>query len=118
MPIVEVLETFDPTLYAKRIENRLIDFYTNDKTIYDTLSQTFENDIRHRFEPSADVELDRTHVIVLKKLPHNRYHYRVYLQPHKLKGDVTAKSKYLEWLEGQDKILLSAAVKRWFMKTD
>ena len=118
MPIVRVLEAFDLASYATRVEHRQLDFYTNDKGMYDTLSQEFESQIIHRFEPSADVNLDQAHVIVSKKLPHDRYQYRVYLQPHKLKGDVVGKEKYLEWLDGQDKILVSAAVKRWFMKTD
>lgn len=118
MPIVEFLETLDPTQYATRHETRQIDFYTNERSIYDALSQHFESSIIHRYEPSADADLDRSHVIIVDQLPHKRYQYRVYLQPHKLKGDPEAKQKYLDWIVVQDKILISEAVKRWFLKTD
>ena len=120
-PLVDCLLSRDSNLWAKRIEHKSIDIYTNDRNFYEELSTKFVNVIEQRFEPDEnqiDLLDSNSKIIICDKLPHNRYHYRVYLQPHKLKGDVDAKIKYLDWIDSQDKILLSEAVKRWFIKTD
>jgi hypothetical protein len=75
----------------------------------------------HRFEPSAAAAelLEQPQTIVAAKLPHNKYHYKVYLLPHKLAGDKESKKKYVEWLKGQTpRITCTPAVERWFIKTD
>jgi hypothetical protein len=109
------------TVWAKRIENTLVDFYTNDYCFYQTLSENFESVMTHRFEPSeASAELlEKPQTIVAAKLPHNKYHYRVYLLPHKLAGDKESKKKYVDWLKSQTpRITCTPAVEKWFIKTD
>jgi len=109
------------TVWAKRIENTLVDFYTNDYCFYQTLSENFESVMTHRFEPSeASAELlEKPQTIVAAKLPHNKYHYRVYLLPHKLTGDKESKKKYVDWLKSQTpRITCTPAVEKWFIKTD
>lgn len=107
------------TDYFKRIERDNIDIYTNDKSVYDELYNRFKNQTFHRFEPDEQViqYLDRKNIIV-KKLPKNRYQYRVYLKPHNVK-DKSDKSRFLDWLRGQTpKISISDAVEQWFINTD
>lgn len=115
------LEQFDSNSWAKRIEGNLVDFYTNDIEFYNRFSINFSELIKNRFEPSAkmaEVLNDHEFAIVGKKLPHNRYNYRVYLSPHKMDHDVEEKTKYLDWLETQHpKIRCSSKVRDWFIKT-
>lgn len=122
LEICEFLEQWDAKLWSKRIENNFIDFYTNDKDFYQQLSLKFAEILIHRFEPSEDsLALLNTNssVVAVKKLPHNRYHYRVYLLPHKMAGDKEGKQKYIDWLKSQNsKVTCTEAVEKWFMYTD
>lgn len=115
------LEQFNSDIWSKRIENNSIDFYTNNVEFYNRLSTRFNELIIHRFEPSPGFEEalnEKEYAIVGKKLPHNKYNYRVYLLPHKIIHDVEEKTKYLDWLEKQaPKIRCSAKVRDWFLNT-
>jgi len=98
-----------------------LDFYTNDQSVYNDFCKKFNLILTQKFEPAADdLELlNNQYTIITKKLPHNKYRYRAFLRPHKMKGDLDAKQKYIEWIELQgDKVRLSKRVKEWFIKTD
>jgi hypothetical protein len=119
--LADVLLTHDPKIWTKRIENTLIDFYTNDVAFYNDISDKFKDLISQRFEPDESCSdlLDAPQTIITAKLPHNKYRYRVYLKPHKLAGDRDSKQKYVDWLKGQHpRITCTPAVERWFIKTD
>ena len=59
-----------------------------------------------------------TNVAVIK-YPHDRYKHKVYLLPHKMKGDKESKQRYLEWLKKQcPKVTCTKAVEKWFLDTD
>jgi len=111
---------WDNELWFKRIECSAIDIYTNDKTMYDELSLNFEEIVCARSEPNEknlDL-LENTGSIIVKKLPHNRYAYKAFLLPHKIK-DRKDKKEYVNWITGQNnRILISDAVKEWFITTD
>ena len=107
--------------FNKRIEGNSTDLYTNDKEFYKEMYEHFENMVIHAFEPMPGYEdkIADSQEIITTKLPHNKYLYKVYLAPHKLKGDLDKKIKFLDWITGQgDKIRMSEAVKKWFIKTD
>jgi hypothetical protein len=107
-------------LWSKRIECSAIDIYTNDKTMYNDLFLTFEEMACARSEPNEkDLDLlENTGSIIVKKLPHNKYAYKAFLLPHKIK-DRKDKKEYVNWIAGQhNRILISDAVKEWFIKTD
>jgi hypothetical protein len=111
---------WDKELWSKRIEYSAIDIYTNDKTMYTDLFLTFEEMACARSEPNEkDLDLlENTGSIIVKKLPHNRYAYKAFLLPHKIK-DRKDKKEYVDWITGQNnRILISDAVKEWFIKTD
>lgn len=116
------LENFQSSAYHKRIEQDNIDLYTNDEKFYDDSSSTFVDHLIHRYEPDAstrDVLEKNDSFVSVKKLPHNKYRYRVYLLPHKLKNDKESKKKYVDWLKTQSpRIRCSTAVENWFIKTD
>jgi hypothetical protein len=119
--IVSCLVIKDSRLWTKRVEGHFLDIYTNDKEFYDQLSIDLEDLIVHRYEPDELCInlLDNPRTIVCDKLPHNRYNFRVYLQPHKLAGNIENKQKFLDWLIIQSpKITCTSAVQSWFMKTD
>lgn len=106
-----------PKEWGKRIESSYVDIYTNNLNLYDELSKVMVNDIIHRYEPdTAELDLlDDRYTIVSKKLPHDRYQLRVYLQPHKIK-DHNEKLLFLDWLEGQKpRVTLSKSVRDWFL---
>lgn len=106
-----------PKEWGKRIESSYVDIYTNNLNLYDELSKVMVNDIIHRYEPdTAELDLlDDRYTIVSKKLPHDRYQLRVYLQPHKIK-DHDEKLLFLDWLEGQKpRVTLSKSVRDWFL---
>lgn len=108
--------------YSLRIESALLDVYTNDKSFYDDISSTFEEKLIHRFEPSeADIDLlnSNKNYIAVDKLPKGRYNYRVYLLPHKMRGDREGKQRWLDWVKNQSpKITCSDSVEKWFLNTD
>lgn len=106
------------SIWHKRIESDQIDIYTNNVHFFKNAVDEFEDDVIHAFEPSAGTELLKNNVIAAKKLPHNKYKYKVYLQPHKSK-DRDVKTRYVQWCDSQvPKIRMSEAVKTWFIHTD
>ena len=106
--------------YAKRIERDNIDLYTNDESIYNAILDNFADLIRISVSPRPHLlnELDTNKYIICKKLPHNRYKFRVYLLPHKLKNNKEEKIKYLKWLENISAINISSKTQKWFITTD
>ena len=116
------LDLQDKKSYATRIERDYIDFYSNDKKFYEDISNKFENILKHRFEPdeSTKTVLDQSNnSITVKKLPKNRYNYRVFLLPHKMAGDKEGKQKYINWLKSQSpRITCTPAIEKWFIHTD
>ena len=114
------LLNYDPSIWSKRIENSNIDFYTNDLKFYNDISNQYKDFVNLRFEPDVNSNiLDQPQVIVGKKLPHNKYQFRVYLLPHKLAGDTEEKEKFINWMKTQNsKIRLTDTVIKWFMHTD
>jgi len=119
--IANFLIDHNTSVWAKRIEQSIIDLYTNEKDFYDSISKEFDDILIHQFEPSADSSdlLEKSSAIVVKNLPHNKYNYRVYLLPHKFKGDTEEKTKYIKWLKSQSpKITCTSAIESWILKTD
>ncbi len=119
--ICRFINVIDPTSWAKRIERNFLDFYTNDKVIYEDFCKKFNHIIIHHFEPEEDyIDLFKNqYTIITKKFPHNKFKYKVYLKPHNLKNDIHSKENFLSWIDSQEgKILISSVVKNWFIKTD
>jgi hypothetical protein len=119
--LLSYLETLDLSAWTKRVERSCIDIYTNDQEIFNDISEKFNDIVIHRFEPfEGSLEyLDVSSTIIGKKLPHDRYKYRVYLLPHKLANDKEAKQRFVEWIKNQSpRITCTPAVEQWFIKTN
>lgn len=104
---------------AVRIENNQIDVYTNDLLFFENIIKQFELDIIHCFAPTVGSEnmLDQKRTIISSKLPHDKYRYKVFLQPHKLSSE--DKLRWINWMDTQaDRVLISESVKNWFIKTN
>jgi hypothetical protein len=115
--LADFLLSFDQKTWAKRIEKNEIDLYTNDLQFYNRLKSEFIDLTVHAFEPEDPALLESTSSVVVKRLPHGKFKFKVFLLPHKIK-DVSDKHQYLEWIKGQgDKVLISEAVKTWFINT-
>lgn len=106
--------------YIKRIERDTIDFYTNDENVHKSFCDTFSAVIKTSYTPPAEYieALDSNKYIICKKLPHNKYKFKVYLLPHKLKHNKEDKIKYVNWLEKQKTVHISPLTKKWFILTD
>lgn len=119
--IIDFLSQQKKENYFIRLERDAIDFYTNDINFYDQINNAFTDIIKHRFEPDENSlkTLTEEPIIIVKKLPKDRYNYRAYLKPHMLKGDKESKVSYLKFLDGQSPaVSISESVKSWFMNTD
>jgi hypothetical protein len=117
----EFFKTYESKEWSKRIEGDTIDFYTNDRDLYDAAALEFNSTLVHQFEPesgSLDLMNDEKNIIV-KKLPHNKYRYKVFLQPHKMQGDKAAKQQYIDWVKKQTpRITFTDAIAAWFLSTE
>jgi hypothetical protein len=121
LAVAEFLSDYDKTIWAQRIEHYSLDLYTNDRQFYFAVLEEFETVVRSRSEPveNAIELLDDQQIILSKKLPHNKYKYRVYLKPHKLANDFESKRQYLDWIANQNgRITLTESVKHWFIRTE
>lgn len=119
LSLVETLSSYDKSLWQIRIEQSQLDVYTNDVDLYEIITNKFLHIVRIRFEPSNDIPLIGGNIIKIKKLPHDRYRFKVYLKPHKLFKDHDAKHHYIQWIESQSpRISITNSVKRWFLVTE
>jgi len=103
--------------WSKRIEGPCIDIYTNSKKLYDNVNLVLAAEVKQRFEPepgTAD-QLDNPRTVVVKKLPHDRFEYKVFLGVHK--ADQTEKESFINFLETHSKkIKCTTAVKTWIRR--
>jgi hypothetical protein len=116
----DFLKKYPKTTYAFRVESDIIDIYTNDESLFDTLLSNNQLNIRSAARPDkthTDILLNKKNIVV-NKYPHNRYRYKVFLLPHKNLNRVE-KTKYMNWLESLDgKVTVSSSIKSWFIRTD
>lgn len=115
--IANYLLSLDKDSWAKRIERNYLDIYTNEESVYDTLLLEFKDIVRLASKPnSKNLDMLDSTSIVVRKLPHDRFNYKVYLCPHRVK-DIESKAMYVKWLSEQPAILISDTVKKWFITT-
>jgi hypothetical protein len=115
--IAQDLLNYDSSSYSKRIESKILDLYTNDENFFNYFLEKYQQFTRLSVSPAPGNAPDDSHVILSKKLPHDRYLYKVFLQPHKIQS-VEEKQKYLDWLETQKpRVNFTDTVKNWFYKT-
>jgi hypothetical protein len=122
LSLIDFLDDWDRSLWSRRIERSCVDLYTNEKAFYEEVSEKFKDDVIHRFEPEENSleKLENSYNTIMgKKLPHDRYQFRVYLLPHKMKGDKEGKIRYVNWLKTQcPRVTCTTAIEEWFLKTD
>jgi hypothetical protein len=117
--VFKTLSSLDSSQYCKRIEVDVLDIYTNDKSIFDNIYNNHNKLVKGAFAPndSLDDLLSEKNVILAKKLPHDRYRYKVFLQPHRITS-LEEKTSFINWLGTQEpRVNISTTVKEWFYKT-
>ena len=117
--LAKLLDKLDSSHYAVRIENTTVDIYTNDQKIFDLICCSFITNLRACYAPAVGTEdqLNSGKIVVANKLPHDKFEFKVFLQPHNL-TDLEEKRKFLAWLDSQQEhILISNTVKTWFIQT-
>lgn len=118
--LANVLDKHDSTDRAVRVERNSVDVYTNSPILFDLIINQFSKELKHCFAPNKGSEeaLDQKRTILSSKLPHDRFQYKVFLQPHKF-DSVDDKLRWLSWLDTQkERIKISESVKHWFIKTN
>lgn len=117
--IVEFLITLNIDSWTKRIENDILDIYTNDEGIFNNATSVLKDIVHNASAPDPNniSILDNSSNVIVKKYPHNKYKHKVYLLPHRMSKDESVRVKYLDWVESQPNILISSAVKDWFVRT-
>lgn len=106
--------------YAKRVERNTTDLYFNDKSLFDEFYTSFKDNVQNAFMINPELEnfSSINNAIISKKYPHDRYKFKVFLQPHRIK-DYKEKKDFLNWLDTQNSaIYITTTVKNWFLKTD
>lgn len=105
--------------YLKRVESKILDIYTNDQSLFDYFLDKFDEHIKNAYKIDECNKnlLDLPYTVVAKHLPHKKYQFKVFLQPHKIKNK-DEKQRYLQWLDTQSpRIKISESVKSWFYNT-
>jgi hypothetical protein len=117
-----MLEQHSKDTFNIRIEGASLDLYTNNPVVYEEFSTALTKQLIHRFAPeeaSIDLLNNNSNCIIVKKLPKDRYRYRVYLRPHKMANDVEGKVGFIKWLRAQDgRITCSDSITGWFITTN
>lgn len=105
--------------YAKRVERNTTDLYFNDKGLFEEFCESFPSNIRGIFVVDPKLEkFNNDRAIISRKYPFDRYQFKIYLQPHRIK-DRKEKKDFLDWLASQDsKVLITDSVKDWFLRTE
>lgn len=106
--------------YCKRIERDTVDIYTNDKQIHYTLFDKFKTRVKLSCVPRDNLidQLNSNKYIICKKLPFDKYKFKAYLLPHRIRNDRNEKIKYIEWLSKQPRIKITDKVIEWFIVND
>lgn len=118
--LANALDQHDATDRAVRVERNLVDIYTNSPVLFDLIINKFSNELIHCFAPSEESKeaLEQKRTILSSKLPHDRFRYKVFLQPHKI-NSVDDKLRWLSWLDTQqERIKISESVRSWFIRTN
>jgi hypothetical protein len=118
--VAKFFDSWSKDLYAIRSEQGILDIYTNDTHLFNSFIETFNRLLRSVYQPEInDISLlQNKKNIVVKKYPHDRYKFKVFLLPHKVK-DIDQKHNLLDWVELQNgKITISTALKEWFITTN
>lgn len=115
-------KSYDKTSYARRVERNIVDIYTNDLDLFKKILFEFQDLVKAKYEPSPDLAsleaLDKN-MISAKKYPYGKYKFKVYLKPHKMRGDKESKIEWIKWVRlQQSKISLSDSTEKWFVNTD
>ena len=106
--------------WHKRIERDSIDLYTNDLEFFHQVLNNFSKLVKGYSvpKPTEVNTLLNTDSILAKKLPFNKYRYKVFLAPHKIRS-MQAKAEFIGWLKSQEnRVKISDTVKRWFITTN
>jgi len=118
--LIGILNQYDNKTWSKRLEGDYIDFYTNDKSMYETIGSEFEQFCVLRSQPEKGKEqqlLESNKEIFCKKLPHDKYQFKVYLKPHRVRRD--EKAALANWLDNQrPNITFTSSIKKWLLSTE
>jgi len=116
-----LLARYDKSVWSKRVEGDMLDLYTSDENLFKEVYKDLQSKIKVTYTPDEDIKNDLVNgknLIFVKKLPHDRYNYKVYLKPHKLSTNIEFRQTLCNYLETLvPSITFSESVKRWVLTT-
>lgn len=119
--LLQFIEQYDKSEWQRRSEMNTLDIYTNNKDLFDNIAKKFKKNVSNLVcvdEEIVNIESKFTPVIV-KKLPHNKYKFKVFLKPHTFNKDREEKNAFLSFIDSQvPRIRITPAVKHWFLDTN
>jgi|TARA_B110000444_G_C18800011_1_gene576928 hypothetical protein len=119
--LLEILNSVPKSESTVRIESNILDVYTNNKNMYDSLCYEFADRTRNRHEPApgmTDTLLDSNQEIFVKELPHGMYNFQVDIKsPLTLKYDELL--SLADWCKSREPaIAFTDATYNWLLKRD
>lgn len=116
-----IINTVPKNEVTIRIETDILDVYTNNKILYETLCHEFANITRNRHEPAPgmkDTLLYSDQEIFVKELPHGMYNYQVDLKSPKSLTFNELES-LADWCRSRNPaIAFTDATYSWLLKRD
>lgn len=121
LTLLEILNSVPKNESTVRIESNILDVYTNNKNMYDSLCYEFADRTRNRHEPApgmTDTLLDSNQEIFVKELPHGMYNFQVDIKsPLTLKYDELL--NLADWCKSRKPaIAFTDATYNWLLKRD
>lgn len=114
-----LLNTIPNNGFQKRSESDVINIYTNDQNFIKCAKSDLSHRIVELYEPTEEsLKLLTTDekVLLVSKLPYNKFNYRVIIKPHKLKQD--QKEQFITFLENNPGIGIQDSVKTFIRTND
>lgn len=116
LQILDILDCYNQNDFGIRVERDCVDFYTNDRNLFNQITDNFTSLIKHQFEPKETNKeiIDQKNAISVKKYPHDLYTLKVFLKPHLI---INSEERHAmsSWLTTQiPNITYTESVKNWF----
>lgn len=104
--------------FQKRSESDVVNIYTNDENFIDSAKKDLAHRIVEIYEPTLEsLKLLDTEekILLVNKLPYEKFNFRVIIKPHKLKRE--QKEQFITFLENNPGIGIQDSVKE-FIRTN
>jgi hypothetical protein len=118
LKFIFLLNTIPSGGFQKRSESDVINIYTNDENFIKSAKQDLGHRLVEIFEPTEEsMKLLDTEekILIVKKLPYNKFNFRVIIKPHRL--NQLQREQFIQFLDNSPGIGLQDSVRN-FIRTN